>query len=103
MDSDSELEDAGEPRTQLSKQGSETSTEEGHFCDEGSEGLRSRSCSVGQSDTEGSAPRCCSPGDEQSDVEELPESHSPVTPRETTNQPSATRGHGSQELQPRLI
>ncbi|XP_015507275.1 rho GTPase-activating protein 45 isoform X2 [Parus major] len=103
VDSDSELEDAGEPRTQLSKQGSETSTEEVHFCEEGSEGLRSRSCSVGQSDAEGSAPRCCSPGDEQSDVEEHPESRSPTTPRGATNQPGSPRGHGSHELQPRLL
>ncbi|XP_023798908.1 rho GTPase-activating protein 45 isoform X2 [Cyanistes caeruleus] len=103
VDSDSELEDAGEPRTQLSKQGSETSTEEVHFCEEGSEGLRSRSCSVGQSDAEGSAPRCCSPGDEQSDAEEHPESRSPTTPRDATNQPGSPRGHGSHELQPRLL
>ncbi|XP_058714391.1 rho GTPase-activating protein 45 isoform X2 [Poecile atricapillus] len=103
VDSDSELEDAGEPRTHLSKQGSETSTEEVHFCEEGSEGLRSRSCSVGQSDAEGSALRCCSPGDEQSDVEEHPESRSPTTPRDATNQPSSPRGHGSHELQPRLL
>ncbi|XP_062366237.1 rho GTPase-activating protein 45 isoform X2 [Cinclus cinclus] len=102
VDSDSELEDGGEPRTHLTKQGSETSTEEVHFCDEGSEGPRSRSCSVGQSDAEGSAPHCCSPGDEQSDVEEHPESHSPATPKDATNQPSTPRGHGSHELQPRL-
>ncbi|KAI1230556.1 hypothetical protein IHE44_0010020 [Lamprotornis superbus] len=102
VDSDSELEDGGEPRTHLSKQGSETSTEEVHFYDEGSEGLRSRSCSMGQSDAEGSAPRCCSPGDEQSDVEEHPESRSPATPGNATNQPSTPRGHSSHELQPRL-
>uniref|UniRef100_A0A803V9S9 Rho GTPase activating protein 45 n=1 Tax=Ficedula albicollis TaxID=59894 RepID=A0A803V9S9_FICAL len=102
VDSDSELEDSGEPRTHLSKQGSETSTEEVHFCDEGSEGLRSRSCSVGQSDAEGSAPRCCSPGDEQSDGEEQPESRGPATPRDATNQPGTPRGHGSHELQPRF-
>ncbi|TRZ16199.1 hypothetical protein HGM15179_010878 [Zosterops borbonicus] len=98
VDSDSELEDSAEPRTHLTKQGSETSTEEVPFYDEGSEGLRSRSCSVGQSDAEGSAPRCSSPGDEQSDGEEQPESHSPAT-----NQPGSPRGHGSHELQPRLI
>ncbi|XP_074019838.1 rho GTPase-activating protein 45 [Numenius arquata] len=84
VDSDSELEDSGElgsaaagvpPRTQLSKQGSETSTEEAQFCDEGSEGQRSRSCSVGQWEVEGTAPRCRSPpGEEQSDAEEYPES-----------------------------
>ncbi|XP_032938308.1 rho GTPase-activating protein 45 [Catharus ustulatus] len=102
VDSDSELEDGGEPRTHLTKQGSETSTEEVHFYDEGSEGPRSRSCSVGQSDAEGSAPRCCSPGDEQSDVEEHPESRSPASPRDATNQPGTPRGHGSHELQPRL-
>ncbi|XP_014738428.1 PREDICTED: minor histocompatibility protein HA-1 [Sturnus vulgaris] len=102
VDSDSELEDGGEPRTHLTKQWSETSTEEVHFYDEGSEGLRSRSCSVGQSDAEGSAPRCCSPGDEQSDVEEHPESRSPATPGNATNQPSTPRGHSSHELQPRL-
>lgn len=98
VDSDSELEDSGEARTHLTKQGSETSTEEVPFYDEGSEGLRSRSCSVGQSDAEGSAPRCCSLGDEQSDLEEHPESHSPAT-----NQPGSPRGHGSHELQPQLI
>ncbi|RMC00948.1 hypothetical protein DUI87_22635 [Hirundo rustica rustica] len=98
VDSDSELEDGGEPGTRLTKQGSETSTEEVPFCDEGSEGLRSRSCSVGQSDAEGSAPRCRSPGDEQSDVEEHPESRSPAT-----NQPGSPRGHGGHELQPRLV
>ncbi|XP_048144036.1 rho GTPase-activating protein 45 isoform X2 [Corvus hawaiiensis] len=103
VDSDSELEDSGEPRTHLTKQGSETSTEEVHFCDEGSEGPWSRSCSVGQSDTEGSAPRCCSPGDEQSDTEEAPESRSPATPKDATNQPGTPRGHGSHELQPRFI
>ncbi|XP_066192243.1 rho GTPase-activating protein 45 isoform X1 [Sylvia atricapilla] len=84
VDSDSELEDGGEPQTRLTKQGSETSTEEVPFYDEGSEGPRSRSCSMGQSDAEGSAPRCCSPEDEQSDVEEQPESHSPAT-----NQPGS--------------
>uniref|UniRef100_A0A674GMZ8 Rho GTPase activating protein 45 n=1 Tax=Taeniopygia guttata TaxID=59729 RepID=A0A674GMZ8_TAEGU len=89
VDSDSELEDGAEPRARLAKQGSETSTEEVNFCDEGSEGP----C-MGQSDAEGSAPRCCSPGDEQSDVEEHPESRSPGTPRDATNQP---------KLQPRLI
>uniref|UniRef100_A0A8C3J5M8 Rho GTPase activating protein 45 n=1 Tax=Calidris pygmaea TaxID=425635 RepID=A0A8C3J5M8_9CHAR len=62
VDSDSELEDSGDlgaaatagvpPRTQLSKQGSETSTEEAQFCEEGSEGQRK----------------------EQSDAEEYPES-----------------------------
>ncbi|XP_066061905.1 rho GTPase-activating protein 45 isoform X2 [Chamaea fasciata] len=98
VDSDSELEDGGEPRKHLAKQGSETSTEEVPFYDEGSEGLQSWSCSVGQSDAEGSAPRCCSPGDEQSDVEEQPESRSPGT-----NQPGSPRGQGSHELQPRLI
>uniref|UniRef100_A0A8C3NSW9 Uncharacterized protein n=1 Tax=Geospiza parvula TaxID=87175 RepID=A0A8C3NSW9_GEOPR len=97
VDSDSELEDSGEPRTHLTKQGSETSTEEVNFCDEGSEGLRSRSCSVSQSDAEGSAPRCCSPGEEQSDLEEQAES------RDGTKQPGTSRGHGSHELQPRLI
>ncbi|XP_032059667.1 rho GTPase-activating protein 45 [Aythya fuligula] len=81
VDSDSELEDNGEPpagggpRTQLTKQESETSTDEAQFCDDGSEGQRSRTCSTGQSDTEGSAPRCRSPpGEEQSDLEEYPES-----------------------------
>lgn len=81
VDSDSELEDNGEPpagsgpRTQLTKQESETSTDEAQFCDDASEGQRSRTCSTGQSDTEGSAPRCRSPpGEEQSDLEEYPES-----------------------------
>uniref|UniRef100_A0A8D2MXB0 Rho GTPase activating protein 45 n=1 Tax=Zonotrichia albicollis TaxID=44394 RepID=A0A8D2MXB0_ZONAL len=81
VDSDSELEDSGEPRTHLTKQGSETSTE----CDE--EGLRSRSCSVGQSDdAEGSA------AEEQSNLEEQAESRdgttqpgTSATPRDGTN------------------
>uniref|UniRef100_A0A8C5IR08 Rho GTPase activating protein 45 n=1 Tax=Junco hyemalis TaxID=40217 RepID=A0A8C5IR08_JUNHY len=85
VDSDSELEDSGEPRTHLTKQGSETSTEEVNFCDE--EGLRSRSCSVGQSDdAEGSAP------EEQSNLEEQAESRdgttqpgTSATPRDGTN------------------
>ncbi|XP_067169121.1 rho GTPase-activating protein 45 [Apteryx mantelli] len=83
VDSDSELEDSGElpatadrnPRTQLAKQGSETSTDEAQFCDDGSEGQRSRTCSTGQSDAEYTASRCLSPpGEEQSDLEEYPES-----------------------------
>ncbi|XP_010223535.1 PREDICTED: minor histocompatibility protein HA-1 [Tinamus guttatus] len=80
VDSDSELEDSGEllataERSQLRKQGSETSTDETQFCDDGSEGQRSRTCSTGQSDAEYSAPRCLSPaGEEQSDLEEYPES-----------------------------
>ncbi|XP_054031466.1 rho GTPase-activating protein 45 [Dryobates pubescens] len=71
VDSDSELEDAGEDlRRQLLKQESETSTDEAQFCEEGSEGQRSRSCSVGQSDTEGPAPSCRSPpAEEQSDAD----------------------------------
>ncbi|XP_057896702.1 rho GTPase-activating protein 45 [Melospiza georgiana] len=85
VDSDSELEDGGEPRTHLTKQGSETSTEEVNFCDE--EGLRSRSCSVGQSDdAEGSA------AEEQSNLEEQAESRdgttqpgTSATPRDGTN------------------
>ncbi|XP_027756887.1 rho GTPase-activating protein 45 [Empidonax traillii] len=96
VDSDSELEDGGEPRAQLSKQGSETSTDDAPFCDEGSEGPRSRSCSAGQSDVEGSGPRCCSPGDEQSDAEEPPESRGPPAPGDTASQPSTpvgARGH----------
>ncbi|XP_051666873.1 rho GTPase-activating protein 45 isoform X3 [Manacus candei] len=103
VDSDSELEDAGEPRTHLSKQGSETSTDEAQFCDEGSEGPRSRSCSAGQSDTEGSGPRCRSPGDEQSDAEEPPESRVPAAPRDSTSQHSTPGGARGRELQPRLI
>uniref|UniRef100_A0A8C5INP5 Rho GTPase activating protein 45 n=1 Tax=Junco hyemalis TaxID=40217 RepID=A0A8C5INP5_JUNHY len=75
VDSDSELEDSGD----------ETSTEEVNFCDE--EGLRSRSCSVGQSDdAEGSAP------EEQSNLEEQAESRdgttqpgTSATPRDGTN------------------
>ncbi|XP_051495791.1 LOW QUALITY PROTEIN: rho GTPase-activating protein 45 [Apus apus] len=74
VDSDSELEDSGEllaatdgdPRTRLTKQESETSTDDAQFCDDGSEGQRSRSCSLGQAD----AP----PGEEHSDTEEFPES-----------------------------
>ncbi|XP_074664472.1 rho GTPase-activating protein 45 isoform X2 [Strix aluco] len=102
VDSDSELEDSGEllaaadgaPRTQLMKQGSETSTEEAQFCDDGSEGRRSRSCSVGQSDAEGTAPRCCSPpGEEQSDAEEYPESRLPAAGTDyNTNQSNNASG-----------
>ncbi|XP_052521385.1 rho GTPase-activating protein 45 isoform X3 [Tympanuchus pallidicinctus] len=68
VDSDSEPEDGG----QLRKQGSETSTDEAPFYEEGSEGQRSRTCSTGQSDTEGSALRCAA--GEHSDPEEEPES-----------------------------
>lgn len=75
VDSDSELEDGGEPggSGQLRKQESETSTDEAPFYEEGSEGQRSRTCSTGQSDTEGSAPRCTA--GEHSDPEEEPESN----------------------------
>ncbi|XP_009467433.1 PREDICTED: minor histocompatibility protein HA-1 [Nipponia nippon] len=99
VDSDSELEDSGEllaaadggPRTQLSKQESETSTDEAQCCDDGSEGQRSRSCSMGQSDAEGPAPRCCSPGEEQSDAEEYPESRlSTASTDYNTNQSNNT-------------
>ncbi|KAM6189272.1 rho GTPase-activating protein 45 [Sarcoramphus papa] len=100
VDSDSELEDSGEllaaadggPRTQLTKQESETSTDEAQFCDDGSEGQRSRSCSMGQFDAEGTAPRCCSPpGEEQSDAEEYPESRLPATGTDyNTNQSNNT-------------
>lgn len=100
VDSDSELEDSGEllaaadggPRTQLTKQESETSTDEAQFCDDGSEGQRSRSCSMGQLDAEGTAPRCCSPpGEEQSDAEEYPESRLPATGTDyNTNQSNNT-------------
>uniref|UniRef100_A0A8C8BFA5 Rho GTPase activating protein 45 n=1 Tax=Otus sunia TaxID=257818 RepID=A0A8C8BFA5_9STRI len=123
VDSDSELEDSGEllvaadgaPRTQLMKQGSETSTEEAQFCDDGSEGRRSRSCSVGQADAEGTAPRCCSPpGEEQSDAEEYPESRPPAAGTDNTNQSNnacgaaaapclAARSRGGREQQPLLI
>lgn len=74
MDSDSELEDGGEPAGsgQLRKQESETSTDEAPFYEEGSEGQRSRTCSTGQSDTEGAAMRCAA--GEHSDPEEDPES-----------------------------
>ncbi|XP_035203980.1 rho GTPase-activating protein 45 isoform X1 [Oxyura jamaicensis] len=96
VDSDSELEDNGEPpagggpRRQLTKQESETSTDEAQYCDDGSEGQRSRTCSTGQSDTEGSAPRCQSPpGEEQSDLEEYPESGlGPAQADCNTTQPS---------------
>lgn len=67
VDSDSEPEDGG----QLRKQESETSTDEAPFYEEGSEGQRSRTCSTGQSDTEGSALRCAA--GEHSDPEEEPE------------------------------
>jgi len=119
VDSDSELEDSGEllaaadggSRTQLTKQESETSTDEAQFCDDGSEGQRSRSCSMGQSDTEGSAPRCRSPpGEEQSDAEEPPESRLlAADPDYNTNQSNNTamlaaawRQRG-REQQPRFI
>ncbi|XP_015741765.1 rho GTPase-activating protein 45 isoform X2 [Coturnix japonica] len=75
VDSDSELEDGGEPggsNRQLRKQESETSTDEAPFYEEGSEGQRSRTCSTGQSDTEGSALQCTA--GEHSDPEEEPES-----------------------------
>uniref|UniRef100_A0A8V1AED7 Rho GTPase activating protein 45 n=1 Tax=Gallus gallus TaxID=9031 RepID=A0A8V1AED7_CHICK len=74
VDSDSELEDGGEPAGsgQLRKQESETSTDEAPFYEEGSEGQRSRTCSTGQSDTEGAALRCAA--GEHSDPEEDPES-----------------------------
>ncbi|KAM8795019.1 rho GTPase-activating protein 45 [Eudromia elegans] len=97
IDSDSELEDSGElpaaaERSQLRKQGSETSTDETQFCDEGSEGQRSRTCSTGQSDAECSAPRCLSPtGGEQSDVEEDAEgSRYPARTDCSTNQSGNT-------------
>ncbi|XP_025894552.1 rho GTPase-activating protein 45 [Nothoprocta perdicaria] len=79
-DSDSELEESAElpaaaERSPLRKQGSETSTEDTPFCDEGSEGQRSRTSSTGQWDTERTAPRARSPvGEEQSDPEEGPDS-----------------------------
>ncbi|XP_063213891.1 rho GTPase-activating protein 45 isoform X1 [Chroicocephalus ridibundus] len=123
VDSDSELEDSGEllatagvPGTHLRKQESETSTDDAQFCDEGSEGQRSRSCSMGQSDAEGSAPRCRSPpGEEQSDAEEYPESRLSAadTDRNTNqsnNTPSpaaapslAARSRGGGEGRPRFI
>uniref|UniRef100_A0A8C4V4L5 Rho GTPase activating protein 45 n=1 Tax=Falco tinnunculus TaxID=100819 RepID=A0A8C4V4L5_FALTI len=114
VDSDSELEDSGEllaaadrtPRTQLTKQGSETSTDEAQFCDEGSEGQRSRSCSMGQSDAEGTAPRCCSPpGEEQSDAEEYPESRLAAadTDYNTNQSNNAARCHGGHQQQPWFI
>lgn len=124
VDSDSELEDSGEllaaaerdPRTQLTKQESETSTDEAQFCDEGSEGQRSRSCSVGQSDAEGTAPLCRSPpGEEQSDAEEYPESRlSTANMDHNTNQSNnasvpaaarylAARCQGGGERQPRFV
>ncbi|XP_075380345.1 rho GTPase-activating protein 45 isoform X1 [Mycteria americana] len=124
VDSDSELEDSGEllaaadgsPRTQLTKQESETSTDEAQFCDDGSEGQRSRSCSMGQSDAEGTAPRCCSPpGEEQSDAEEYPESclsaaHTDYNTNQSNNTsvPAAARHlaarcQDSREQQPRFI
>ncbi|KAM6294791.1 rho GTPase-activating protein 45 [Aegotheles albertisi] len=95
VDSDSELEDGGDgaPRTQLTKQGSETSTDDAQFCDDGSEGQRSRSCSVGQSDTEGTAPRS-PPG------EEPPESHHNTNQSNNTAQHPPARGQGSREQQP---
>ncbi|KAM6041499.1 rho GTPase-activating protein 45 isoform 2-T3 [Chlamydotis macqueenii] len=123
VDSDSELEDSGEllaadggPRTQLTKQESETSTDEAQFCDDGSEGQRSRSCSMGQSDTEGTAPRCRSPpGEEQSDAEEYPESclstaSTDYNTNQSNNRPApaaarhpAARCHGGREQQPLFI
>ncbi|XP_069733952.1 rho GTPase-activating protein 45 isoform X2 [Phaenicophaeus curvirostris] len=88
VDSDSEVEDSayGGPRIQLTKQESETSTEEAQFCDEGSEGQWSRSCSMGQSDTEGNAFHCRSLPEEQSDAEEYPESRFPTADTDNTNQ-----------------
>ncbi|XP_057263419.1 rho GTPase-activating protein 45 isoform X2 [Pezoporus wallicus] len=78
VDSDSELEDSGDAlgtshgaaRARLTQRESETSTEDAPGCEDGSEGPRSRSCSTGPSDAEGSAPRGRSPpGDEHSDAE----------------------------------
>ncbi|KAM9369069.1 rho GTPase-activating protein 45 [Phaethornis superciliosus] len=79
VDSDSELEDGGEPRARES----ETSTE-------GSPGQRSRSCSAGQWEPEGRTP-----GEEQSDAEEPPETPPAAgTPRNTNqsnnNHPQTT-------------
>lgn len=79
IDSDSELEEGGEPlasgedapRHPLVTQGSETSADEAHSCDDLSEGQRSRTCSTGQWDAECAASRQRgSPGEEQSDLEE---------------------------------
>ncbi|XP_053906056.1 rho GTPase-activating protein 45 isoform X2 [Cuculus canorus] len=112
VDSDSELEDSayGGPQTQLTKQESETSTDEAQFCDEGSEGQRSRSCSMGQSDAEGNAFHCRSPSEEQSDAEEYPESHFPTTdtdntkPSNNASTPATTQTLGARlsEQQPRF-
>ncbi|KAM6396100.1 rho GTPase-activating protein 45 [Rhynochetos jubatus] len=114
IDSDSELEDSGEllaaadggPRTHLMKQESETSTDEAQFCDDGSEGQRSRSCSMGQSDTEGAAPRCLSPpGEEQSDADEYPESRLPDynTNQSNSASPAAGGRNPGGETQPWVI
>lgn len=105
-DSDSELEDSGDlagaadgaSRTALTKQESETSTEEAQSCEDGSEGQRSRSCSVGRWDGGGTAAPGCGP---HSDAEEFPD--------DNTNQSNnaalrATAGcHDGRERQPRLI
>ncbi|XP_068276536.1 rho GTPase-activating protein 45 [Nyctibius grandis] len=111
VDSDSELEDGRDGRARLTKQESETSTDEAQFCDDGSEGPRSRSCSVGQWDAEGPAPRS-PPGEEQSDAEESPESR--LGTDGNTNQsnnvpmPTAARwpvpgGPGGRQQQPRFV
>ncbi|XP_019393801.1 PREDICTED: minor histocompatibility protein HA-1 isoform X1 [Crocodylus porosus] len=79
LDSDSELEEGGEPLAPgedapqhlLATQGSETSADEAHSCDDLSEGQRSRTCSTGQWDADCAASRQRgSPGEEQSDPEE---------------------------------
>ncbi|KAM6107257.1 LOW QUALITY PROTEIN: rho GTPase-activating protein 45 [Pterocles gutturalis] len=102
VDSDSELEEgelppAAEPRSPLRKQESETSTDEAPFCDDGSEGPRSRSCSVGRG-TEGSGPRCRSPpGEGPSDAEEHAES------RRSADTGNTDRSRAGPEPQPRAV
>ncbi|XP_030322048.1 rho GTPase-activating protein 45 isoform X3 [Calypte anna] len=96
VDSDSELEEGGEPRARMEKRESETSTEEPR-------GQRNRSCSAGQSE-----PECRAPGEEQSDAEEPPESPPAARTPRNTNQsnnnypPTATARSLPAPQQPRF-
>ncbi|XP_065714587.2 rho GTPase-activating protein 45 isoform X1 [Patagioenas fasciata] len=105
-DSDSELEDSGDlpgaadggSRTALMKQESETSTEEAQSCEDGSEGQRSRSCSVGRWDVGGTAASACGP---HSDAEEFPEDNANQSNNAALH--AAAWCHDGRERQPRLI
>lgn len=110
-DSDSELEDSGDlpgaadgaSRTALTKQESETSTEEAQSCEDGSEGQRSRSCSVGRWDVGGTAAPGCGP---HSDTEEFPDHNTNQSNNAALRAAAwcpAAGCHDGRERQPRLI